>query len=164
MREQDCEAARARAEIERRRHRGRIRQVRRKTVGQQFGNERARYQHALVDVKTEIAKPRLVRQVCSRYALIDATAEQRTEFGALGGRQFRIEELLEAIERQMQRVQQQVCSFVVRIRGAVAERESSLVEARYGVAQEVAQRLELGRWTHGRTSCDGTSSRSRIPP
>ncbi|HKP67185.1 MAG TPA: M20/M25/M40 family metallo-hydrolase [Casimicrobiaceae bacterium] len=44
----------------------------------------------------------------------------------------------------------------------MAERESSLVEARYGVAQEVAQRLELGRWTHGRTSCDGTSSRESL--
>ena len=91
--------------------------VGRESVRQQLGDERARDEHALVDVEAEFAEPRLVRQIRGRHAFVDAPREQRAELAALGLRQLRIEERLEAIERQMQRVQQQVRSLVVRVGG-----------------------------------------------
>ena len=46
--------------------------IRLEPAGQQFGDERARNDHALVDVEAEVAEPRLVRQVGGRDALVDA--------------------------------------------------------------------------------------------
>jgi len=48
--------------------------------------------------------------------------------------QLRIEEWLDALGRQVQRMQQQVGRLVVRIGTAVAERESRVREARHGEA------------------------------
>ena len=49
--------------------------------------------------------------------------EQLRELRALGLREPRVEERLEPVERQVQRVQQQVRGLVVRVGRAVAERE-----------------------------------------
>ena len=53
--------------------------VRREAVGQQLGDERARDDHALVDVEAEVAEPRLVREVGGGHALVDAAREQLRE-------------------------------------------------------------------------------------
>ena len=143
MREQDREAARARAQIEGGRDLLRRADVRRETVGQELRDERARDEHALVDVEAEIAEPRLVREVGGGHALVDPALEELRDLRALGLREPRVEERLEPVERQVQRVQQQIGRLVVGVVGAVAERELRLAEARDGEAQPVAQRLEI---------------------
>ena len=85
-------------------------------------NERG-MMHALVDVETELAEPRFARQIRGRDALVDAARQQRRELAALGMGELRVEERLEPIERQMQRVQQQVGGLVVGVGRAVTERE-----------------------------------------
>ena len=57
-------------------------------------------------------------------------AKSSRELRALGLRQPRVEERLEAVERQVQRVQQQVGGLVVGVGRAVAEGELRLAEAR----------------------------------
>src|SRR5437762_1057606 len=81
--------------------------VRRETVGQQFGDVRARDEHALVHVKTECSEPRFTGQIRRGDALVDPARKQRRELRALLGRQARVEKGLRAVERKMQRVQQQ---------------------------------------------------------
>ena len=76
VREQDGEAARARAQVERVRDELGRADVRRKAVRQQLGDERARNQHALVDVEAKFAEPRLVRQIGGRHALVDPAIEE----------------------------------------------------------------------------------------
>ncbi len=69
--------------------------------------------------------------------------EELADLAALGVRELRVEERLEPVERQVQRVQQQVRGFVVRVGRPVAEGELRFAEARHRVAQPVAQRLEV---------------------
>ena len=86
VRQQDREAARAGAKVERAAHAVGVADVRREAVGQQLGDERARNDHALVDVKAELAEPRFAGQVRGGHALVDAAREQRRELRALGSR------------------------------------------------------------------------------
>ena len=148
MREQHGEASGARAKIQCRLDRRAVGDVRRETVRQDLGNERARNDDALVDVETELAEPRFARQVRGRDALVDATRQQRRDLPALGMGELRVEERLEPIERQMQRMQQQVSGLVVGAGRAVTEREPGLVEARHRIAEPVAQRFEFGWRVH----------------
>ena len=143
VREQDREAARAGAQVERRGDRRRVADERGEPVGQQLGDERARDDHALVDVEAELAEPGLVRQVGGRHALVDAPREQLGEPRPLGVREPGVEERLEPVQRQVQRVQDQVRGLVVAVGRAVAEREPGLAEAGHRVAQPVAQRDEV---------------------
>ena len=109
-------------------------------------------------MEPEIAEPRLVSEVCGRDALVDPAREELAEISLLSLRQLGVQKRLEPVERQVQRVQQQVGSFVVGLVAAVAEVELCLAEARYGLAQPVAQRLQFadGDGTHA-------STRVRIP-
>src|SRR5439155_4905716 len=71
-------------------------------------------------------------------------------------------ERLQPIQRQMQRVQYQVCGLVVCVAHAVPEEQSHLAETRDGVAQPVADGFEfLGEGTHHAASF--SSSRSSMP-
>ena len=128
-------------------------------AGHQFGDERARDQHALVDVEAEIAEPRFVRQIGRGDPLVDPPREQLAERCPLGLRQLGVEEGLEPVERQVQRVQQQVGGLVVGFVAAVTEMELGFAEARYGPAQPVAQRLELA----GRDGTHADPTRASLP-
>ena len=64
---------------------------------------------------------------------------------ALRLREPRIEKRVEAVERQVQRVQQQVRGLVVGIGRPVPEGKLRFAEARDGVAQPVADGLEIVR-------------------
>ena len=98
-----------------------------------------------------------MREIGGRHALVDASLEELRDLRALGLREPRVEKRLEPVERQVQRVQQQVGRLVVGVVGAVTEGELRLAEARDGEAQPVAQRLEIvRRGRHGRAP--GTSS------
>ncbi len=70
----------------------------------------------------------------SRGAALDHV-QHGVDFGRA---QTRVEERLQQIERQMQRVQHQISGFVVGIGRAVTERQLGLVEARHCEAQQVA--------------------------
>ena len=161
MRDQDRKAAGSRAQVERRRDLLRRPDVRRETVGEELGDERAGNQHALVDVETELAEPGLVREIRRRHALVDPAREELLKMRAFGLRQPRIEERLEPVERQRECMEQQIRGLVVGVVRAVPEDEFRLAEPRHGVAQPVAQRFEVvrGRRHHREP---GNSSCSRI--
>ena len=93
--------------------------------GQQLGDERARNDHALVDVEAELAEPGFVRQIGGRHALVDAAREELRHLRALGLREPRVEERLEAVERQVQRVQQQVGGLVVGVASCRGRRRAA---------------------------------------
>ena len=94
---------------------------------------------ALVDVEAEFAEPGFLREIGRRHAPVDAPFEELGHLRALGLRQPRVEEGLEAVERQVQRMQQQVGRLVVGVGRAVTEGERGFAEARHRVAQPVAQ-------------------------
>ena len=76
MREQDREASGAGAQVERRRDARGVADERLERVGEQLGDERARDEHALVDVEAELAEPRLAREIGGGNALVDAAREE----------------------------------------------------------------------------------------
>ena len=83
--------------------------------------------HALVDVEAEIAEPGLVREIRGRDALVDAAVDQAAAAASRSACvSVRVEEGLEPVERQMQRVQDQIRRLVVGIGRAVAETQARL--------------------------------------
>ena len=114
--------------------------------------------HPLIDIEVERAEPRFARQVGRRHALVDAPGQQVVQSLALGQRQRRVQEWIEAVQRQVQCVQQQVRGLVVRAGGPVAEGKAGCVEARYRIPQPVAQRAQfVDRGGHqGTSSCSST--------
>jgi len=126
---------------------------RREAIAQSLRDVRARDDDALVDVEPELAEPRLVGQVGRRDPIVDPARKQMRQRLALGLRQPRVEERLQAVERKVQCVQQQIRRLVIRVDAAVPERELHLAETRDRVAQPIAHGFELvGRdRTHGWT-------------
>jgi hypothetical protein len=100
MREQDREAARAGAQIERRGDLLGSADVRRESLRQELGDQRARNDDALVDIEAEGAEPGLVREVRRRHPLVDASREQLSDVRSLRHRQAGVEKRLEPVERQ----------------------------------------------------------------
>ena len=121
-----------------------VRNPRREPVGQQLGDERARNDHALVDIEAEFAEPRLVREVGRGDALVDAAldhlqhlARARRASGARretarGGRAAGA--ACAGSDTPLRRR---------RSLSAVAEEQASRVEARHRVAQPVADGLQF---------------------
>ncbi len=143
VREQDRETARPRAQIERGTHGLRRSHVRCEAVGHELGDERARDQHALVDVKAERAEPGLARQVRRRHPLVDAALEQLRELCSLGLCKPRVQKWLQPVEREVQGMEEQISRLVVGVGHPVPECELRLAEARDRIAQPVAQRDEI---------------------
>ena len=104
-----------------------------------------------------------MRQVGGGNALVDAAREEMRERLPLGLREPRVEKRLQPVERQVQRVQQQVRGLVVGVGAAVAERELRFAEARDGEAQPVAQRLEIAGGNRAHRAAPVVSNRSRMP-
>jgi hypothetical protein len=117
-------------------------------LGNEFGDERARHDHAFVHIEGVGAQPGLVGDVGGRYALDDTALEHGQYAVHFLGQQARVKKRLEAVERQVQGVQNEVGRFVVGFGAAMAEKQLGLVKARYGKAQQVARR---GKWgsVHG---------------
>jgi len=76
VREENGEAARAGAQVERRCHCPAVGNPGGQILAQQAGNMGARHYHALVHVKGEVAEPGFARQVRGGFAAADAASEQ----------------------------------------------------------------------------------------
>ena len=59
------------------RHFFRVLDPRRQLFAQQFGDEGARHDHALVDIEAVLAEPGLVGQIGGGHALLDAALDHR---------------------------------------------------------------------------------------
>ena len=138
LREQDGKAAASGAQVERTFNARRADDPWREPLAQQFGDERARHDHALVDIKAEITQPGFMRQVSSgntaAYAFIDqaqcARALRRSEFARKNRRQL--------VQRQPQCVQYQIDRFIPRIGGAMPVAEPCAFEPCMGVREQCA--------------------------
>src|SRR5438132_3213599 len=143
MREQDREAPRTRAQVERVLHTVRVGYPRIERIGQQLGDERTRNDHPLIDIKAKCAEPGFVRQISRGNSLGDTALDQRLRVDSLRVRKLRVEKQVEAIGRKLERVLQQIRRLVVCAGRAVAEKQSRRRKARYRVAQPVAYGFEL---------------------
>ena len=138
----DGQAAAAGAQIQRAVHQLGIFDPRRQRLAQKFVNKRTRHNHALIDIKIEIALPRVLRDIGNRHALFDAFAQFAQQFGFFIGQQRRVQIRFQHIQRQMQRVQDQIGGFVVGVVAAVSEHQPSLLKTAHGKTQEIAQRVQ----------------------
>ena len=152
---QDGEATRARAEVQNRAHRAGIEPQMPLAGGclhlpaQQLADIGARHDDPLVDVERMAPDPGLVRQIGRGLARGDAPFDDLAHGGPLGRQQPRIEPGVELIDRQMQRVQDEIGGLVEGIGGAVAVHEPGRVEAAYGIAQPVPDGDELVEVSRG---------------
>jgi len=71
-------------------------------VAQQFRYVRARYDHALVDVKTKFSQPGFAGQIGCRDALLDAPLNDGFERFDFCGCQSLVEHAIEVVQRQFQ--------------------------------------------------------------
>src|SRR5258706_654092 len=161
MSEQDRQATRTGTQIERGLDLGRIWNPGTQALAQQFGGVRARDQYPLVDIEPVLTQPRFVRQVCGRDAFVYAPGSDLQQLLAFDVREPRIEERLEMIQRQMQRVQDQVRGLVVRVGRAVPEKKASLGKTRDRVTQPVTNGFEFLGDAH--RVAGASSSRSSMP-
>ena len=128
--EQDGEAAGAGAQIERAANTVAGGEPGHEPFAQQLGDERARHDHALVDIKTVIAEPRFPREVGGRNAAADALVDQAQRAAAFHRRNPAREMRRQPVWRQPERMQHQVNRLVPCIGGAMPEREPRAREAR----------------------------------
>ena len=98
-------------------------------VGQQFSDEAAGHDGALVHVKRHALQPGLMRKVGRRFARLDALVDQRIDrsrffgsHGAVGGGIWRVRQV--AVQGQAQAPQYQPGSFVFGVGRAVAKSQS----------------------------------------
>ena len=162
VRQQDREATRAGAKVERALYSRRIVDVRRNAVRQQLRNVRARNDDAIVDVEAESAEPRFARQVRGGDTQVDAAREQACDLHAFRRGEARVEKRLQPVERQVERMQQQVGGLVVGVRRAVTEHEPGFAEPRHRPAQPVPQCFEFVR--HGQRTPTLAAIAAALPP
>ena len=154
--QQDGEAARAGAQVQGVLHRAGIDPGREGVFHEQAGDVRARHDDALVDMEAVVAQPGFVSKIGGRNAFRDAPIDQRGHRFLLGSGEARIEKGLQAVWRQVQRMQYQPGRLVVGILRAVAEEQAGGVEAADCPAQHVAQREQFGG-DHRRSSASARS-------
>ena len=105
---------------------------------QQFGDEGARHDHALVDIETMFAQPGLVGEIGGGQAFAHPAFDHRLHLFRFVMCKAGVEEGIEPVERQMQGVQDQIRRLIEGVVRAVAEKQLRLVEARHREAQPVA--------------------------
>ncbi len=170
IRRQQCETARARAEVEHRAHTvGAGRNVVRIAGerGQQLGDEGARNEHAAVDEEGALREDGRLREIGRRNALQNARAEQVEHLGNLARREARVGERLEHRRRQARGVRDEKNGLLVRVGRAVPEKGGRLGQTRRAEANQIAQRATRlfglggqqtqarGRFGRGRVGCTG---------
>ena len=111
-----------------------------RAVGQWLGDQRARDDHALVDMEGHALQPGLAGQVGGRLAGRDAAVDQRRGRGGLGGRDRTVGLAVERVQRQAERPLHQPGRLVEGIGRAVAKRNARLSEAGALRMDEVDQR------------------------
>ena len=144
---EDRERAPAGAEIERAQDPLRIAEqgaILRKRGHQQFADEAARHDDALVDIEGHALDVSAVEKIGGGLAGGHARFDQPVDPPTLAWRQFRVEERVERVDRQMEALEDEIGRLVERGRRAVAEDELGLAKAADRVAQPVARRDEEG--------------------
>ncbi len=111
-------------------------------VKQQFADEAARHDRALVDIERHALDIGAIEQIGGRLARRDARVDQSEQPHALGAGQSGVEERIERIDRQFEPFEDDERRFVDRIGRAVTIGEVGGVEAADGVAEEIANGRE----------------------
>ena len=113
-------------------------------VKQQFADEAARHDRALVDIERHALDIGAIEQIGGRLARRDARVDQRQQPRALGRGQAGVEERIERVDRQLEPFEDDERRFVDRVGRAVTIGEFGGVEAADGVAEEIANGDEDG--------------------
>ena len=112
---------------------------------QQFADEGARHDGALVDIERQAAHIDLVDEIGRGFAGGDALIDQTEDFLAFRGGDARGGKAFELVGMQMQGLANQECRFGHRIGGAMREHQFRLGKAADGVADEIEQRQQFAR-------------------
>ncbi|MGY3440314.1 hypothetical protein ACVW17_000315 [Bradyrhizobium sp. USDA 4473] len=110
---------------------------------QQFADEGARHDGALVDIERQAPHIDLVDEIGGRLPRCDPPLDQVENLLAFSEGDARGGKILELVGMQMQRLADQERGFGDRIGGAVREYELGGVEAAHRVAQEIEQGMKL---------------------
>ena len=113
---------------------------------QQLANERARHDHAFVDIKGQPAQIDFVEQIGRGFSRRDAPCNHLEDGFGLARGDPRGRERLELVGMKMQRLADQECSLGHGIGGAVREHQFCLAEAAHRIADEIKQREQLTGW------------------
>ena len=144
QRGKDRKASRSGAQIEDAPHWAGAEHQHRCVAHYQFADIGSRHDDAFVDVERVRADPSFVGQVRSRFAGHDTLLDDRRHLDTLGFGQARIEPGLQLVDRQVQCVQDQIGSFILRIRRAVSEHQFCLRKPTDCKAQPVSEGDQLG--------------------
>ncbi len=142
MRHQDREASRACAQIECPDDAFRFLDPGIKLLQNEFCNEGARDDHALVDIEAEIAEPGFMGEIGDRDFFADSPLDQIQDQILLLRKEFRIQKGIEFVVRQMERRKEEIGRFIECIRAAMSIGELAAVETADCMAQEVPEREE----------------------
>ncbi len=111
---------------------------------QQFADEAARHDRALVDIERHALDIGAIEQIGGGLARGDSRVDQRDEPRALGASEARVEERIERIDRQLEPFEDDERRFIDRVGRAMTICKVGCVEAADGVAEEIANGGEDG--------------------
>ena len=109
---------------------------------EEFADEAARHDHALVNIERHALDVGAVHEIGGGLAGRDARLDQRVEPLALAPQELGVGERIERIDREMEGFENEEGRFVDRVRRAVAESEASGAKAADGITKPVARRQE----------------------
>ena len=145
LRQQNREATRARTDIDDPGDFLRIGQPPVELLGDDFQKIRARDDHAFIHVKTMFAQPRLAREIRRRHVLDQPSPKHRRHRRVLSRREFFLQHAFIAVERQLERAQEQIERFIMGARRHLPQRRPGLRVKLLRAAQPVAQGHPTGR-------------------
>ena len=134
LREQDGEAARARADVGHPFHLLDRRQPAGDGFGDQFHEVRARYDDAFIDAETQATEPGFADEVASGYAIKHTAFDQREEGGLLLGCQGAFEARGELLPGQARGMAHERQGFFLGVHEALAVRDAGRLEQTIGKA------------------------------
>ena len=129
---------------------------------QQFADEGARHDGALVDIERQAAHVDLVDEIGGGFSRGDAALDQVEDLLAFGGGDARGGEGLELVGMQMQRFADQEGGLGDRIGGAVREHQLGLDEAADRIADEIEQRQQFAGADLRKFRCGPAALRRRF--
>ncbi len=121
----------------------------------QLGDGRTRHQHPFVDIELMPGKPHAMREICHRYALVDAPLEQLQHLFALPRAEFPRINFRRIFVLQTGTEEHQLCGLIERIIGAMSKPEVGRAEQLCSMADQVFDGAQLGHSGHGRSLIRG---------
>src|SRR3984893_13455344 len=125
MREQNRKTPGSGAKVERAFDAYGIGNPRLQSVGQKLGDIRSRNDDALVDIETKFPQPRFMREIGGGNSIIHTALYDLQQLAALDMGKMGVEKRLEAVERKVQRMQNDIRCFVVGVCHAVTETKAT---------------------------------------